>query len=554
MRKYNVGAQNPNKNPENRRAVNHRIKRIAFERILNMGLTPRDFFRLFCLSGLISGLFVAYNTSLCAQEAETPDSCRYYLAILEDLARNNQFEKAEIEAGNFRNYLDESALPCPAEAVPLVTGIYRANRNTQGAMRFLGEAEIDARYARASEMKAALLRALVRAFEEWAEPARALSNQKLLTTVQDTLSARRLTAESALWQQQLDSLQQIRRRERHAGENELHIGRFEAIIAAIILIALLGALSVSNYQNAARWRRRLLHKDIEMDLLRANLQSSLESVPPFVVEAQKKNESGPTEPARTYFKGSEGTGQTALIIEPNRQISLYLKSLLSDRFHVETAHSAPEGIQTAERLLPDLIVCDAVLNGHAGIDTARQLKLSEKTGHIPIILLSERHGNEGKLDALRAGADLWFARPFSGDALNASVQRMLEQQKEQQAAFSRFMHLYFTNSRPVIPDAFLQKTVALIEAHLSDPDFMADDLARKLQLSNQHFSKKLRALTGKEPAQLIREMRLEKAKTLLENRAAPPQTVAELVGFSNGGSFAIAFKEYFGENTLLIKS
>jgi hypothetical protein len=29
--------------------------------------------------------------------------------------------------------------------------------------------------------------------------------------------------------------------------------------------------------------------------------------------------------------------------------------------------------------------------------------------------------------------------------------------------------------------------------------------------------------------------------------------VAELVGFSNGGSFAIAFKEYFGENTLLIK-
>lgn len=514
-----------------------------------MGLTPRDFFRLFCLSGLL-GLHAAL---LRAQDMERPDSSRYYLAVLEDLARNSQFEKAEIEAGNFRNYLDESALPCPAEAVPLVTGVYRANGNTQGAMRFLGEAEIDARYARASEEKAALLRALVRAFEEWAEPARALSNQKLLTTVQDTLSARRLTAESDLWQQQLDSLQQISRQERRAGESILQVGRLEAAIAAFVLIALLTALSISNYRNAARWRRRLLHKDIEMDLMRANLQSSIESVPPFVAEAQKKTEIGPSEPARAYFKGAEGTGQTALVIEPNRQISLYLKSLLSDRFHVETAHSAPEGIQTAERLLPDLIVCDAVLNGHSGIDIARQLKLSEKTGHIPVILLSERHGNEGKLDALRAGADLWFARPFSDDALNASVQRMLEQQKQQQAAFSRFMHLYFTSSRPTIPDAFLQKTVALIEAQLSNPDFMADDLARKLQLSNQHFTKKLRALTGKEPAQLIREMRLEKAKTLLENRAAPPQTVAELVGFSNGGSFAIAFKAYFGENTLLIK-
>ena len=73
-------------------------------------------------------------------------------------------------------------------------------------------------------------------------------------------------------------------------------------------------------------------------------------------------------------------------------------------------------------------------------------------------------------------------------------------------------------------------------------------------MSNTHFAKKLKVMTGKEPVQLIRELRLEKAKTLLEKRAGNPGVISELVGFSNPGTFALAFKEYFGENTLLLYS
>lgn len=94
----------------------------------------------------------------------------------------------------------------------------------------------------------------------------------------------------------------------------------------------------------------------------------------------------------------------------------------------------------------------------------------------------------------------------------------------------------------------------LIEQNLADADFMADDLAKKMQLPRHHFVKKLGVLTGKEPVQLIREMRLEKAKILLEKRAGTPQAIADLVGFSNPGTFALAFKEYFGENTLLLNN
>jgi hypothetical protein len=47
-------------------------------------------------------------------------------------------------------------------------------------------------------------------------------------------------------------------------------------------------------------------------------------------------------------------------------------------------------------------------------------------------------------------------------------------------------------------------------------------------------------------------MRLEKAKSLLDKRAGTPQAISELVGFSNPGTFALAYKAYFGENTLLL--
>jgi AraC-like DNA-binding protein len=155
---------------------------------------------------------------------------------------------------------------------------------------------------------------------------------------------------------------------------------------------------------------------------------------------------------------------------------------------------------------------------------------------------------------LRAGADAWFTRPVIDDEFDASVQRLLEARKVKHEQFSRFLQLYFSDNRVALQDPFLQQIVQLIETNLANPDFLPDDIAKKLQLSRGHYAKKLMVLTGKEPVQLIRELRLEKAKVLLEKRAGTPQAISELVGFSNPGTFALAFKEYFGENTLLLYS
>jgi DNA-binding response OmpR family regulator len=293
----------------------------------------------------------------------------------------------------------------------------------------------------------------------------------------------------------------------------------------------------SNYQEP----KQQIHQPIAQHI-------AVDSLPIRTSSAPIKAESRPWTPSADTEQQ-----KIALIIEQNTQVIIYLKSILTDNFEVETAQTANEGLQMANDLLPDIIVCDAVLNGKSGIDLVRNIKQSEKTNHIPVILLTDKVGEEARLDGLSAGADYWFQRPLLDVELDAQVDYLLKGRKYSQEHFTRALHLHFTDNRVPIDNHFLQSTLNYIEQYLPNPDFTAEDLARKMQLTKYHFFKKLHILTGKEPTQLIREMRLEKAKNLLEKNAAPVATIAELVGFTNPGTFSLAYKEYFGENTLLLQ-
>ncbi|MCB0533153.1 MAG: response regulator transcription factor [Lewinellaceae bacterium] len=487
---------------------------------------------------------------LAAQQHE--DSLRYRLTLLTELVQAGNYEEAQLEADMFRNYLQRNQVLCPAAAVPTLSHIYFHNKDKKSAFAFFEDASDDARHDPDPGTQALLLQALVEAFDDWGEYKAALAIQELLIQVRDTLATQRHMALQEVLTRRIDSLAQIRLEAEQGQAKYLQINRNLLAYLSIGLGMLILSLILLNWRNAVRWRKRLDRKILENDFLRSERFTSTFAAEPALVPVPEDSPQA-FEPLETHSSEHHRPEKTALLIEPNRQVVLYLKSLLTDRFEVETASTPTEGLQLASNHLPDLIVCDAVLNGQTGIDVVRQIKLAERTNHIPVILLTDKPGNDGKLDALRAGADAWFSRPVLHQVFDSQITRLLDAQKIQQEAFARFMHLYFSENRTALSDPFLTKAIQIVDQNLSDPDFLADDLARKMQLHKQHFVKKLIVLTGKEPAQLIREMRLEKAKALLEKRAGTPQAIAELVGFASTGSFALAFKEYFGENTALLR-
>ena len=487
------------------------------------------------------------STGLYAQRV---DSVAYYLDILKDLAREEEFRKARLEAKGFRQFMSEKALEYPPESIPLLSGIFRVTRDRRSAYAFLQEVEVDARYCRDLKRKEALLESLVMAFGEWGDKSRALPNQKALTAVKDSLAKLRYIKLLDKHQIELDSVRKEADLESEREPAFIAFDKKQVLAGSLGLGMLVVFLLLANIRTARGWRKRFRKKDIELELLRANLKPE-ETIPPFTALSEEPAyPSSTTESAQTKGAPPE---KTALLIVPNRQIILYLKTLLTDQFKVETALSGNEGIDLANKILPDLIICDGQLEGQNGIELIRQLKLGSKTNHVPIILLSEHHGKDGALDALRAGAESWFPRPVLDTEIENSLNEIEAERKEAHRAFQRYLNLYHSEQRPELNNRFLNDTIRIIEQCLSNPDFMADELARKMQFDKVLFSRKLKMLTGKTPGQLIREMRLEKAKVLLENKAAQPQTVSEIVGYSNPGSFAHAFQDYFGENNLLLK-
>ena len=94
--------------------------------------------------------------------------------------------------------------------------------------------------------------------------------------------------------------------------------------------------------------------------------------------------------------------------------------------------------------------------------------------------------------------------------------------------------------------AFLQRVREAVDANLDDENFSVVELGSQVSMSRSQFHRKLKALTGYSPNEVIRNMRLERAKALLEKRAGTASEIAFLTGFSSPAYFAKCFKDHFG--------
>lgn len=97
-----------------------------------------------------------------------------------------------------------------------------------------------------------------------------------------------------------------------------------------------------------------------------------------------------------------------------------------------------------------------------------------------------------------------------------------------------------------IDDAFYSKLVLLVESNLEREEFGVAELVRLVGLSRSQIHRKLKALTGQSISQFIRECRLKRAHTLLQDPTGTAAEVAYSVGFSNPTYFSKCFREYYG--------
>lgn len=106
------------------------------------------------------------------------------------------------------------------------------------------------------------------------------------------------------------------------------------------------------------------------------------------------------------------------------------RTLQSKEFKVTLANSGVEGLKTARRYPPDLIVLDVIMPGMDGYTVCKEIRADPVLKDTPILFLTAKIKEEDRIEGLRAGADDYLSKPFNIDELILRVRAILRRTKQ----------------------------------------------------------------------------------------------------------------------------
>lgn len=236
-----------------------------------------------------------------------------------------------------------------------------------------------------------------------------------------------------------------------------------------------------------------------------------------------------------------------LIVEDNLDIRTYLRENLESEFNIEEAQDGSIGLEKALDNPPDLILADIAMPKMDGIEMCDKIKSDINTSHVPVILLTARTSLVFKIDGLETGADDYVTKPFNLRLLKTRIKNLIESRQKLREKFAKNIDL--TPSDVVIhslDEQLLSQLKIVVERHIDDSDFSVEKLAHALNLSRMQLYRKLKALTGKSPNQVIRSIRMKRAVQLLKSKQYNVSEVTYMVGYNDLKSFREQFKKEFG--------
>jgi len=125
----------------------------------------------------------------------------------------------------------------------------------------------------------------------------------------------------------------------------------------------------------------------------------------------------------------------ALVIDDEVQIRRLLRVVLeSADYQVYESETAAQGLTDAATRRPDVVVLDLGLPDSDGVNVLRRLR---EWSQVPVIVVSVRDDEEGKVAALDAGADDYVTKPFSSAELLARL-RAAQRKTRPEEETSRF--------------------------------------------------------------------------------------------------------------------
>lgn len=238
---------------------------------------------------------------------------------------------------------------------------------------------------------------------------------------------------------------------------------------------------------------------------------------------------------------------TLLLVEDNQDLRVFISNELSKKYKVLEAEDGAQGLEMAKIHFPDLIISDVMMPNMDGMEFCKQLKTDIKTSHIPVVLLTAKVDKETKYAGLEIGADDYISKPFEMEYLFLRIRNLIENRARLRKLFEVNVNLEPSKVTVTsLDETFLSSIMRKIEEGIPDAHFSINTLERELGMSHSSFYNKVTSLTGQSAKELLFNMRMKRAKQILEDADnIRVSEVAYMVGFTDPKYFSKRFKEYF---------
>ena len=238
-----------------------------------------------------------------------------------------------------------------------------------------------------------------------------------------------------------------------------------------------------------------------------------------------------------------------LIIDDNIDIRTYLRSVLSEKYNVSEAADGKAGLELARKIVPDIVLSDIMMPVMDGLAFCQQLKTDKAISHIPVILLTARSLDEQRAEGYEHGADAYLSKPFSLRLLFSRIDNLIQSRKKLSKLFSNSdENDTFEKLSNETDKTFAAQLRKIIQDNLSDNEFNVERIGDEIGLSRVQLYRKVKALTGYSPVEMLRKARLTRARHLLRTTEKTVSEVAYAVGFSTPSYFSKCYKDEFGES------
>ena len=305
----------------------------------------------------------------------------------------------------------------------------------------------------------------------------------------------------------------------------------------------------------------LLNGEINVSSIQNEITTFIVTLPelsPTAQEAetpQKVYETGPlntnTEPMELEQTtvNFDTSKHTVMIIDDDPSMLWFVSEIFVDKYNVLSFNNAAEALASLELKQPDLIISDVMMPEIDGLSFAQKIKQNKLWSHIPLILLSALHHEDDQVKGIEAGAEVYVTKPFNVKYLEKVVYRLIKRESDLKEYYSSIFSSFKVENGNCIhkeDQEFLDKVIETIEKNITNPDLSVELLSSDLGYSTRQFYRKLKPITDKSPADIIKEYRLTMAERLLLTKNYTIEEIMDKTGFNNRGTFYKLFSQRFG--------